>query len=125
MAELPKLDHPVYEDLDLGTLDPELAGRQLRVLRNPTIRFRGGFRAASLNPSASEWSDYVAAICDIAPDKLMDHLGDYQQAIIQALFVSTFDGFEDGKIIGESPAKIFGVWDAHASERRKTYGARS
>lgn len=125
MADIPKLDNPLYEDYDLGALDAGLSGRQLRVLRNPTIRFRSGFRAASINPSAPEWTPYVAAICNIAPDKMMDVLGDYQQTIIQAMFVTTFDDIVDGQIVGESPAHIFRVWDAHATEKRKTYGVRS
>lgn len=125
MADLPKLDHPVYEDYDLGALDPELAGRQLRVLRNPTIRFRGGFRLASLTPSNGDWGAYVAAICNVDPDQLMDVLGDYQQAVIQAMFVTSFDSIEDGKLVGESPARILAIWDQYASERRKIYGGRS
>jgi len=127
MADIPKLDRPVYAPLDLGTLDAQLQGVELRVLRNPTIRFRAGFRAASLNPQGDDWGAYVAAILDVAPDKLMETIGDLEQSVAQALFVTTFEGFdaEAVRFTGENPAYILRVWDDYAAEKRKTYGVRS
>ena len=127
MTDIPKLDRPVFAALDLGTLDAQLAGVELRVLRNPTIRFRAGFRAASLNPQGPDWAPYVAAILDVAPDALMDTIGDLEQSVAQALFVTTFDSFdvEAVKFTGENPAYILRVWDDYAAEKRKAYGGRS
>lgn len=127
MADIPKLDRPIYAPLDLGTLDAQLAGKQLRVLRNPTIRFRAGFRAASLNPQGDDWAGYVSAVLDVAPDALMDTIGDLEQSVAQALFVTTFEGFdaEAVKFTGEQPAYMLRVWDEYASEKRKAYGVRS
>jgi hypothetical protein len=127
MTDIPKLDRPIYAALDLGTLDAQLQGVELRVLRNPTIRFRAGFRAASLNPQGPDWGAYVAAILDVAPDALMDTIGDLEQSIAQALFVTTFDSFdaEAVRFVGEQPAYILRVWDDYAAEKRKSYGGRS
>ena len=127
MAEIPKLDRPVFAALDLGTLDAQLQGVELRVLRNPTIRFRAGFRAASLNPQGEDWGAYVAAILDVKPDALMDTIGDLEQSVAQALFVTTFEGFdaEAVKFTGENPAYILRVCDDYAAEKRKAYGVRS
>ena len=127
MADIPKLDRPIYAPLDLGTLDADLKGSEIRVLRNPTIRFRAGFRAASLNPQGEEWGPYVATILDVAPDALMDTIGDLEQSVAQALFVTTFEGFdaEAVRFTGENPAYMLKVWDDYASEKRKSYGVRS
>ena len=127
MSDIPKLDRPIYAPLDLGTLDAQLAGVELRVLRNPTIRFRAGFRAASLNPQGEDWGAYVAAILGVAPDALMDTIGDLEQSVAQALFGTTFEGFdaEAVKFTGENPAHILRVWDDYAAEKRKVYGGRS
>ena len=127
MTDIPKLDRPVFAALDLGTLDAQLAGVELRVLRNPTIRFRAGFRAASLNPQGEDWGAYVAAILDVKPDALMDTIGDLEQSVAQALFVTTFEGFDavSVKFTGENPAYMLRVWDDYAAEKRKAYGVRS
>jgi len=127
MSDIPKLDRPIYAPLDLGTLDAQLAGVELRVLRNPTIRFRAGFRAASLNPQGDDWGAYVAAILGVAPDALMDTIGDLEQSVAQALFVTTFEGFDAElvKFTGEQPAHMLRVWDDYAAEKRKSYGGRS
>lgn len=127
MSDIPKLDRPVFAALDLGTLDADLKGTEISVLRNPTIRFRAGFRAASLNPQGDDWGAYVAAILNVAPDALMDTIGDLEQSVAQALFVTTFEGFdaETVRFTGENPAYMLRVWDDYAAEKRKAYGARS
>ena len=127
MAEIPKLDRPVFAPFDLGALDADLKGTEISVLRNPTIRFRAGFRAASLNPQGDDWGAYVAAILNVAPDALMDTIGDLEQSVAQALFVTTFEGFdaEAVKFTGENPAYILRIWDNYAAEKRKAYGVRS
>lgn len=127
MTDIPKLDRPHFAPFDLGALDADLKGTQISVLRNPTIRFRAGFRAASLNPQGDDWGAYVAAILNIAPDALMDTIGDLEQSVAQALFVTTFEGFdaEAVKFTGENPAYILRIWDEYAEEKRKAYGGRS
>ena len=69
----------------------------------------------------------VAAILDVKPDALMDTIGDLEQSVAQALFVTTFEGFdaESVKFTGENPAYMLRVWDDYASEKRKAYGVRS
>lgn len=127
MTDIPKLDRPHFAPFDLGALDADLKGTQISVLRNPTIRFRAGFRAASFNPQGDDWGAYVAAILNIAPDALMDTIGDLEQSVAQALFVTTFEGFdaEAVKFTGENPAYILRIWDDYAAEKRKAYGGRS
>ena len=127
MTDIPKLDRPVFAPLDLGALDAQLQGVELRVLRNPTIRFRAGFRVASLNPQSDDWGPYVAAILDVAPDALMDTIGDIEQSVAQAMFVTTFDSFdaEAARFVGEQPAYMLRIWDDYAAEKRKAYGVRS
>ena len=127
MTDIPKLDRPVFAPFDLGALDADLKGTEISVLRNPTIRFRAGFRAASLNPQGDDWGAYVAAILNVAPDALMDTIGDLEQSVAQALFVTTFEGFDADavKFTGENPAYILRIWDNYAAEKRKAYGARS
>lgn len=127
MTDIPKLDRPVFAPFDLGALDADLKGTEISVLRNPTIRFRAGFRAASLNPQGDDWGAYVAAILNVAPDALMDTIGDLEQSVAQALFVTTFEGFdaEAVKFTGENPAYILRIWDNYAAEKRKAYGVRS
>ena len=127
MTDIPKLDRPVFAPFDLGALDADLKGTEISVLRNPTIRFRAGFRAASLNPQGEDWGAYVAAILNVAPDALMDTIGDLEQSVAQALFVTTFEGFdaESVKFTGENPAYMLRVWDDYAAEKRKAYGVRS
>lgn len=123
---IPKLDRPIYAAYDLGGLDPALAGVTINVLQNPTIRFRAGFRVASLNPEAPEWSEYVAAILGVEPDTLMDAIGDLEQSVAQALFATTFESFDakEKSFIGEDPARVMGIWDAYAETKRKGYGVR-
>ena len=127
MTDIPKLDRPVFAPFDLGALDADLKGTEISVLRNPTIRFRAGFRAASLNPQGDDWGAYVAAILNVAPDALMDTIGDLEQSVAQALFVTTFEGFDADavKFTGENPAYILRIWDNYAAEKRKAYGVRS
>ena len=127
MTDIPKLDRPHFAPFDLGALDADLKGTEISVLRNPTIRFRAGFRAASLNPQGDDWGAYVAAILNVAPDALMDTIGDLEQSVAQALFVTTFEGFdaEAVKFTGENPAYMLRVWDDYAAEKRKAYGVRS
>ena len=127
MTDIPKLDRPHFAPFDLGALDADLKGTEISVLRNPTIRFRAGFRAASLNPQGDDWGAYVAAILNVAPDALMDTIGDLEQSVAQALFVTTFEGFDADavKFTGENPAYILRIWDNYAAEKRKAYGARS
>ena len=127
MTDIPKLDRPHFAPFDLGALDADLKGTEISVLRNPTIRFRAGFRAASLNPQGDDWGAYVAAILNVAPDALMDTIGDLEQSVAQALFVTTFGGFdaEAVKFTGENPAYMLRVWDDYAAEKRKAYGVRS
>lgn len=123
---IPKLDRPIFAAYDLGALDSGLAGQTLNLLQNPTVRFRAGFRAASLNPQGPDWSVYVAAVLGVEPDALMDTIGDLEQSVAQALFVTTFDGFdaEAVKFTGEQPARVLMIWDAYAETRRKGYGVR-
>lgn len=127
MTDIPKLDRPHFAPFDLGALDADLKGTEISVLRNPTIRFRAGFRAASLNPQGDDWGAYVAAILNVAPDALMDTIGDLEQSVAQALFVTTFEGFDADavKFTGENPAYILRIWDNYAAEKRKAYGVRS
>lgn len=127
MTDIPKLDRPHFAPFDLGALDADLKGTEISVLRNPTIRFRAGFRAASLNPQGDDWGAYVAAILNVAPDALMDTIGDLEQSVAQALFVTTFEGFdaEAVKFTGENPAYMLRIWDNYAAEKRKAYGVRS
>lgn len=127
MTDIPKLDRPIFAPFDLGALDADLKGTEISVLRNPTIRFRAGFRAASLNPQGDDWGAYVAAILNVAPDALMDTIGDLEQSVAQALFVTTFEGFDADavKFTGENPAYILRIWDNYAAEKRKAYGVRS
>jgi hypothetical protein len=123
---IPKLDRPVFAAYDLGDMDTALAGVSLNVLQNPTIRFRAGFRAASLNPQGAEWGEYVAAVLGVEPDALMDAIGDLEQSVAQALFVTTFEGFDPdtARFTGENPARVFRIWDAYAETKRKGYGVR-
>ena len=123
---IPKLDRPVFAAYDLGDMDAALAGQTLNLLQNPTIRFRAGFRAASLNPQGEDWGAYVAAVLGAEPDALMETIGDLEQSIAQALFVTTFEGFDAAavKFTGEQPARVLMIWDAYAETKRKSYGVR-
>jgi hypothetical protein len=58
MSDTPKLDNPVYSDVDLGDYDPELAGRKLRVLQNPSFAFRQSFIRASIE-GAGDWRAHL------------------------------------------------------------------
>ncbi len=123
---IPKLDRPIFAAYDLGALDSGLAGQTLNLLQNPTVRFRAGFRAASMNPEGEAWNEYVAAVLNVSPDALMDAIGDLEQSVAQALFVTDFERFnaETKQFEGESPARIMGIWDAYADAKRKSYGVR-
>lgn len=127
MTDIPKLDRPVFAPFDLGALDADLKGTEISVLRNPTLRFRVGFRAASLNPQGDDWTAYVGAILNVAPDAIMDTIGDLEQALVQALFVTVFDGFdaEAVEFTGRQDPYIIRVWNDYATEKRKVYGVRS
>ena len=127
MADIPKLDRPIYAPLDLGTLDAQLQGVELRVLRNPTLRFHNGFLSVSMNPADDAWNDWVAAICGVETKDLKDTLGDLEMSIIRAMFVTEFDRFdpESKEFVGRQNAYILRVWDDYAAEKRKTYGGRS
>ena len=69
----------------------------------------------------------MAAILDVKPDALMDTIGDIEQSVAQAMFVTTFDSFdaEAARFVGEQPAYVLRIWDDYAAEKRKAYGVRS
>lgn len=123
---IPKLDRPIFAAYDLGGLDPDLAGQTLNLLQNPTVRFRAGFRAASLNPQGPEWGEYLAAVLGVEPEAVMDTIGDLEQSVAQAMFATDFERFnaETKTFEGESQPRIMRVWDAYADAKRKSYGVR-
>ena len=127
MTDIPKLDRPVFAPFDLGALDADLKGTEISVLRNPTIRFRMDFVPASMDPSNSEWSDWVAAICGVKTEDLRDAIGDLEISIGRALFVTEFDSFnrETKAFEGRQDPYILRIWDNYAAEKRKAYGVRS
>jgi hypothetical protein len=103
----------IYEPFDLGAFDPELAGRTLNILRNPTRKLRREFWLSN----GEAFNAGVGAILGVEVGEIEPLFDDLDAALFKWLFVPVAG---DGSI---SLPHVYQLWDAYAAERIKKLNA--
>lgn len=94
----------IYEPLDLGVFDPDLAGDTIQILRNPTR----GLRIKFLPSTGDEFLAYVAEIIDMPVAGISTLLDDFDSTFFTWLFVPIMG--DDGKLI---LPYVYELWDRY------------
>lgn len=120
----------VYEDVKLDPLGPSYAGQTIRVLVNPSVRFKRDFASAGWDATTAAgniWMRHVATILD-APDHqaLRDLVSDMNPEVLDWLLIPHLleDPFIKGKI-STVPPYICEVWDTWIASRVKARATHS
>jgi len=114
----------VYADFDLGDLDKAWAGQTVRILANPSVRFRRDFLTSGQDATTAAgnlWFRHVAAIFDAqSRDALRDILSDMDPEILRLVLLPNrvADPHVGGVFVSLDPM-IFDLWDKWMAARVK------
>lgn len=120
----------IYEDIGLDPLGPGYSGRTIRVLVNPSVRFKRDFASAGWDATTAAgnvWMRHVATIFGATDHQaLRDLISDMDPEVLDWLLIPHLveDEFIKGKIAAV-PAYICEAWDKWIEARVKARATRS
>lgn len=120
----------IYEDISLAPLGESYAGQTIRVLVNPSVRFKREFASAGWNATTeagNAWMRHVATILGATDHQaLRDVVSDMNPEVLDWLLIPHLleDPFIKGKI-STVPPYVCEVWDTWIASRVKARATHS
>lgn len=114
----------IYDVFDLGDLDKGWAGQTIRILANPSVRFRRDFLTSGQDATTAAgnlWFRHVATIFDAnGREELRDLLSDMDPEILRLVLIPNrvADPNVGGVFVKLDPM-IFDLWDKWMAARVK------
>lgn len=114
----------IYDDFDLGALDAAWTGRSIRILANPSVRFRRDFIASGQDATTAAgnlWFRHVATIFGATSrEDLRDILSDMDPEILRLVLIpNRVPDPNVGSVFVDLPPMIFDLWDKWMAARVK------
>lgn len=119
----------IYADLDLKRYEPLLDGQTIRLLQNPTRKFRREFASECFKSATPEWMAMLCVVFDCTEEHLGELLDEMPAEIFHWLLIPHMKDREDeAKPLDLDKDVIwpfiFTVWDEYVDARVKAHAGR-